>query len=68
MMSKVLGLVRLFIASLYLQCEFGFFKQANGTPMRGPLSRMLADLLIENKIKAKIKENRSGRNLLTGSD
>ena len=26
--------------------------------MGGPLSRMLADLLIENKIEAKIKENR----------
>ena len=56
--KEVLELVKLLIACPYFQCELGFFKQAKGTPMGGPLSRMLADLLIENKIEAKIKENR----------
>ena len=56
--QEVLGLVKLLISNPYFQCELGFFKQAKGTPMGGPLSRLLADLLIENKIEMKIKSNR----------
>ena len=36
-----------------LECEFGFFQQNGGTEMGGLLSRLLADLVIENKIEAK---------------
>ena len=56
--QEVLGLVKLLISNPYFQCELGFFKQAKGTPMGGLLSRLLADLLIENKIEMKIKSNR----------
>ena len=35
-----------------------FSQQAKGTPFGGPLSCLLADLIIENKIEAKIKANR----------
>ena len=56
--QEILKLVRLLISAPYFQCELGFFKQAKGTPMGGPLSRLLADLIIENKIEAKISANR----------
>ena len=44
--QEVLGLVKLLICSPYFQCKLGFFKQAKGTPTGGPLSQLLADLLI----------------------
>ena len=50
--TEVLRLVRLLISSPYFECELGFFQQAKGTAMGGPLSRLLADLVLENKIKA----------------
>ena len=56
--QEVLGLVKLLISNPYFQFELGFFKQAKGTPMGGPLSRLVADLLIDNKIEMKIKSNR----------
>ena len=59
--NEILNLVRLLISKPYFQCELGFFQQAKGTPMGGPLSRLLADLIIENKIESKIKANRRWR-------
>jgi len=59
--SEVLELVNILISTPYFQCELGFFEQAKGTPMGGPLSRLLADLIIENKIKNKIQLNREWR-------
>ena len=59
--AEVLELVRILISTPYFQCELGFFEQAKGTPMGGPLSRLLADLIIENKIESKIQLNREWR-------
>ena len=50
-------LSRLCTEGLYFECELGFFKQNGGTQMGGPLSRLLADLIIENKIEAKIAQH-----------
>ena len=36
--NEILGLVKLLICNPYFQCDLGFFQQANGTPMGGPLS------------------------------
>ena len=49
-LAKLTGLVT---EELYFECEFGFFKQNGGTQMGGSLSRLLADLVKENKIEAK---------------
>ena len=51
-------LVKCLVATPYFQCEMGFFKQEKGTPMGGPLSRLFADLVIENKIEKQISANR----------
>ena len=56
--SEVISIVNLLISSPYFQCELGIFKQTKGTPMGGPLSRLFADLIMENKIEQKIKQNR----------
>ena len=52
--AELSKLTRLVTEELYFECEFGFFQQNGGTQMGGPLSRLLADLVIENKIEAKI--------------
>ena len=52
--AEIIKLTRLVTEELYFECEFGFFKQNGGTQMGGPLSRLLADLVIEIKIEAKI--------------
>jgi hypothetical protein len=59
--KEVIQLVRLLVSSPYFQCEFGFFKQTKGTPMGGPLSRLFADLIIENKIERLIQTSREWR-------
>lgn len=41
-------------AEPYFSCEHGMYIQSEGTPMGGPLSSLLADLVIENMIEAKI--------------
>ena len=41
----------------------GFFQQAKGTPMGGPLSTVLADLILENKIENKIQADREWKYL-----
>ena len=61
--TEVLRLVRLLISSPYFECELGFFQQAKGTPMGGPLSRLLADLILENKIENKIQADREWKYL-----
>ena len=47
-------LTRLCTEKPYFECELGFFSQSKGTHMGGPLSRLLADLIIENKIEKQI--------------
>ena len=59
--AEVLELVRILISTPYFQCELGFFEQAKGTPLGGPLSRLFADLIRENKIESKIQLNREWR-------
>jgi len=61
--TEVLRLVRLLISSPYFECELGFFQQAKGTPMGGPLSTLLADLILENKIESKIQADREWKYL-----
>jgi hypothetical protein len=61
--QEVLQLVRLLISSPYFECELGFFQQAKGAPMGGPLSRLLADLILENKIESKIQAHREWKYL-----
>ena len=61
--QEVLQLVRLLISSPYFECELGFFQQARGAPMGGPLSRLLADLILENKIESKIQAHREWKYL-----
>ena len=39
----------------------GFFKQEKGTTMGGPLCRLFADLVIENKVEKQIVANREWR-------
>ena len=53
--SELIELTRIISLDPYFECEFGFFKQEGGTPMGGPLSRLLADLVIENKIESVIR-------------
>ena len=57
--QEVLQLTKILVSEPYFQCEEGFFNQSKGTPMGGPLSRFFADLIIENKIEAKIQSNRA---------
>ena len=52
--EEIFQLARLCTENPYFECEFGFFKQKGGTPMGGPLSRCLSDLVVENKIEAVI--------------
>ena len=40
-----------------MNVNLGFFKQNGGTPMVGPLSRCLSDMIIENKIEKPIEEH-----------
>ena len=53
----MIELTRIYTEHPYFECELGFFSQERGTHMGGPLSRLLADLIIENKIEKKIREH-----------
>ena len=55
--AEVIELTRIYTEHPYFECELGFFSQERGTHMGGPLSRLLADLIIENKIEKKIREH-----------
>ena len=50
-------LTTLCTAEPYFSCELGIYQQNEGTPMGGPLSSLLADLVLENKVEATIKEH-----------
>ena len=54
MKTEIIKLTRLVTEEMYFECEMGFFQQNGGTQMGGPLSRLLANLVIEHKIEAKI--------------
>ena len=55
--AEVMELTRLCTEKPYFECELGFFRQSKGTHMGGPLSRLLADLIIENKIEKQIMQH-----------
>ena len=55
--EEIFSLSKLCTEDPYFECEFGFFKQNGGTPMGGPLSRCLSDMIIENKIEKPIEEH-----------
>ena len=52
--NEIMELTRLCTEQPYFECEIGFFAQSKGTHMGGTLSKLLADLIIENKIEKKI--------------
>ena len=47
--NERMELTRLCTGQPHFECESGLFAQSKGTHMGGPLSRLLADLIIENK-------------------
>jgi hypothetical protein len=47
-------LTNLCVSEPFFDCELGTFIQEEGAPMGGPLSGLLADLIIENKIEKPI--------------
>ena len=55
--EEIFRLAQLCTEEPYFECDFGFFRQKGGTPMGGPLSRCLSDLVIENKIEKPIAEH-----------
>ena len=59
--AEIMQLVGCLVTTPYFQCEMGFFRQEKGTPMGGPLSRLFADLVLENKVEKQILANREWR-------
>jgi len=55
--AEIMELTRLCTEKPYFECELGFFSQSKGKHMGGPLSRLLADLIIENKIEKQIMQH-----------
>ena len=55
--QELLRLTKLCTKDPSFQCELGRFQQTDGAPMGGPLSRLLADLVLED-IESKIRANR----------
>ena len=55
--NEIMELTRLCTEQPYFECEFGFFAQSKETHVGGPLSRLLADFMIENKIEKKILQH-----------
>ena len=55
--NEIMEWTRLCTEQPYFECEIGFFAQSKGTHMGGPLSRLLADLIIENKKEKKILQH-----------
>ena len=60
---ELIELARLVTECPYFECEFGFFTQEGGTPMGGPLSRLLADLVLENKVEKVIQEDQKWKDI-----
>jgi hypothetical protein len=52
--KQLMQLTNLCTTEPYFLCELGIFQQNDGTPMGGPLSSLLADLVLENKIESTI--------------
>ena len=44
----------------YFACKLGIFEQSEGAPMGGPLSGLLADLVLENLFEVKIRTPNMG--------
>jgi len=62
--AEVMELARLCTENPYFECDqLGFFSQSKGTHMGGPLSRLLADLIIENKIEMQIKKHKKWKKI-----
>jgi hypothetical protein len=62
--AEVMELARLCTENPYFECDqLGFFTQSQGTHMGGPLSRLLADLIIENKIEMQIKKHKKWKKI-----
>jgi hypothetical protein len=57
---ELLQLSKLCIKNPSFQCELGRFQQTDGAPMGGPLSRLLADLVLEDR-ESKIRKDRNWR-------
>ena len=55
--QELLRLTKLCVIDPSFQCELGRFQQSDGAPMGGPLSRLLADLVLED-FESKIRMNR----------
>ena len=52
--KELLTLTELCVSEPYFECELGTYIQDEGAPMGGPLTDLLADLIIENKIEKTI--------------
>ena len=52
--KELMELTILFTPEPYFACELGIFEQSEGAPMGGPLSALLADLVLEHLFEAKI--------------
>ena len=52
--KELLTLTEICVSEPYFECELGMFVQDEGAPMGGPLSDLLADLIIESKIEKTI--------------
>jgi hypothetical protein len=62
--TEVMELARLCTENPYFECDqLGFFSQSKGAHMGGPLSRLLADLIIENKIEKVIKKHQKWKKI-----
>jgi hypothetical protein len=59
--QELFHLSKLCVKDPCFQCELGRFQQTDGAPMGGPLSRLLADLVLED-IEAKIRKHRKWKN------
>jgi len=55
--AEVMELTRLCTEKPYFECELGFFTQSTGAHMGGSLSRLLADLIIENKLEKQMMQH-----------
>ena len=49
--EEIMRLTYLCTSSSFFQCEHGIFSQTKGEPIGGPLSGLLGDLVLENKIE-----------------
>jgi hypothetical protein len=55
--EEIMRLTHLCTSFSFFECEHGIFSQTKGAPIGGPLSGLLGDLVIENKIEKIIKND-----------